>query len=107
MNRIRSVGRCASALPGLFSAGLDPGATARKTRARYRTALVAATAGITLPLAAATAGITLPRAAAAPASAAAAGPGAAQPDMVTQWNQAMIAGLEAAAVPPPPAARIG
>ena len=95
MNRIRSIGRCASALPGLFSARLDPAATARKTRARYRTALVAATAGIALPLAAA-----------APASAAA-GPGTTQADTVTQWNLTMIAGLEAAAVPPPPAARIG
>jgi hypothetical protein len=33
---------------------------------------------------------------------AAAGPGSAQADTVTQWNQTMIAGLEAAAVPPPP-----
>ena len=38
---------------------------------------------------------------------AAAGPGTTQADTVTQWNQAMIAGLEAAAVPPPPSARIG
>jgi hypothetical protein len=30
-----------------------------------------------------------------------------QPDTVTQWNLTMIAGLEAAAIPPPPAARIG
>jgi hypothetical protein len=42
-----------------------------------------------------------------PATAAAAGPGTAQPDTVTQWNLAMIAGLEAAGIPPPPAARIG
>jgi PAP2 superfamily len=45
--------------------------------------------------------------AAPPATAAAAGPGTAQPDTVTQWNLTMIAGLEAAAIPPPPAARIG
>ena len=32
------------------------------------------------------------------------GSGAAQPDTVTQWNLTMIAGLEAAAVPPPPRA---
>lgn len=38
---------------------------------------------------------------------AAAGPGTAQPDTVTQWNLTMIAGLEAAGIPPPPAARIG
>jgi hypothetical protein len=42
-----------------------------------------------------------------PATAAAARPGMAQPDMVTQWNLTMIAGLEAAAIPPPPSARIG
>src|SRR5262249_40698625 len=42
-----------------------------------------------------------------PAAAVAAGPGTAQPDVVTQWNLTMIAGLEAAAVPPPPAARAG
>ena len=45
--------------------------------------------------------------AAPPATAAAAGPGTAQPDTVTQWNLTMIAGLEATAIPPPPAARIG
>jgi hypothetical protein len=43
----------------------------------------------------------------AAATAAAARPGTAQADTVTQWNLTMIAGLEAAAVPPPPAARIG
>ena len=40
-------------------------------------------------------------------TAAAAQPGTAQADTVTQWNLTMIAGLEAAGVPPPPAARIG
>jgi PAP2 superfamily len=45
--------------------------------------------------------------AAPPATPAAAGPETAQADTVTQWNQTMIAGLEAAAVPPPPAARVG
>src|SRR5262252_8363264 len=44
---------------------------------------------------------------AAPATATGDGPGAAQPDTVTQWNLTMIAGLEAAGIPPPPAARIG
>jgi len=76
------------------SAGPDPEAV--KPRARCRAALAAAVAGLVVPLAAAP-----------PATAAAAGPGTGQPDMVTQWNQAMIAGLEAAAIPPPPSARIG
>jgi hypothetical protein len=67
-----------------------------KTRARYRAALVAAVAGLVVPLAAAL-----------PATAAAAGPGTTRADTVTQWNLTMIAGLEAAAIPPPPAARIG
>jgi hypothetical protein len=40
-------------------------------------------------------------------TAAAAQPGTAQADTVTQWNLAMVAGLEAAGIPPPPAARIG
>src|SRR5215470_9810973 len=44
---------------------------------------------------------------AAPATATAAGPGTTQADTVTQWNLTMIAGLEAAAIPPPPSARIG
>src|SRR5215472_14795530 len=44
---------------------------------------------------------------AAPATATAAGPGTTQADTVTQWNLTMIAGLEAAGIPPPPAARIG
>lgn len=42
-----------------------------------------------------------------PATAAAAGPGTTQADTVRQWNLTMIAGLEAAGIPPPPAARIG
>ena len=45
--------------------------------------------------------------AAPPATAAAAGLGTGQADTVTQWNLAMVAGLEAAGIPPPPAARIG
>ena len=45
--------------------------------------------------------------AAPPAAPRAAGPGTAQANTVTQWNLAMIAGLEAAGIPPPPAARIG
>jgi PAP2 superfamily len=34
-------------------------------------------------------------------------PGVAQADTVTDWNRTMIAGLEAAKLPPPPSARIG
>jgi hypothetical protein len=94
MNRIGSIGRFASLVPGPLSAGPDPAAV--KPRARYRATLVAAVAGLVVPLAVAP-----------PAPAAAGGPGAGQPDMVTQWNQAMIAGLEAAGIAPPPAARIG
>jgi hypothetical protein len=41
------------------------------------------------------------------AAAAAAAPATTQADTVTQWNLTMIAGLEAAGTPPPPAARIG
>jgi hypothetical protein len=96
MNRIGSIGRFASFLPALFSAGLGPVATAGKTRARYRAALVAAVAGLVVPLAAAP-----------PATAPAMAAGTAPGDMVTQWNLTMIAGLEAAAIPPPPSARVG
>jgi hypothetical protein len=70
--------------------------TARaKTGARRRLALVAAVAGLVAPLA-----VALP-------AIAASGAGTAPPDTVTQWNLTMIAGLEAAAIPPPPSARIG
>src|SRR5215468_262375 len=96
MNRTRSIGRFASILSGLFSAAPDPAAPAGKERARHRTALVAAVAGLVVPLAA-----TLPATASAPAA------GTTQADTVTQWNLTMIAGLEAAAIPPPPSARIG
>jgi hypothetical protein len=67
-----------------------------KTRARCRAALVGALAGLVVPLA-----VVLP------ATVAAAGPGTGQADTVTQWNLTMIAGLETAGIPPPPAARIG
>jgi hypothetical protein len=36
-----------------------------------------------------------------------ASPGAAKADTVTDWNHTMIAGLEAAHLPPPPSARVG
>jgi len=95
MNRIRSVGRCAGHLAELARAGRDPVTRSAKSRVRLRIALVAAVVGLVGPLVAA-----LP-ATAAPAA------GTAPPDMVTQWNLTMIAGLEAAALPPPPSARIG
>jgi hypothetical protein len=70
--------------------------TARaKAGARRRIAAIAAVAGLVVPLA-----VALP-------AAAASGAGMAPPDTVTQWNLTMIAGLEAAGIPPPPAARIG
>jgi hypothetical protein len=93
MNRIRSIGRCVCFLAGLALAVDNPLTKAATSRVRYRIVLVAALAGLAAPLAV------------LPATAAAAG--TAPPDMVTQWNLTMIAGLEAAAVPPPPSARIG
>jgi hypothetical protein len=95
MNHIRSIGRCACFLAGLALAARNPLTKAAKRRVRHRIALVTVMAGLVAPLAAALPG------AAAPAA------GTAQPDMVTQWNLTMIAGLEAAAIPPPPSARIG
>ena len=64
-------------------------------RIRPWIALVAAIVGLVVPLAA------------MPPATAASGTGTAATDMVTQWNLTMIAGLEAAAIPPPPSARIG
>jgi hypothetical protein len=82
VNRIGSIGRFASFLPGLLSAAPDRAAPTGKARARYRAALAAAVAGLVVPLA-----VALP----------ATGPVAVaetrQPDMVTQWNLTMIAGL--------------
>ena len=95
MNRICSIGRCARVLAELALAAGNPLTKAAKSRVRHRIALLAAIAGLVAPLAAA-----LP-ATAAPAA------GTAPPDTVTQWNLTMIAGLEAAAIPPPPSARIG
>jgi hypothetical protein len=63
---------------------------------RLRLAIVAAVAGLTA--------VAIPVAAVRPGTAQAS---TAHPDTVTQWNLAMIAGLEAAAIPPPPSARIG
>jgi hypothetical protein len=60
-----------------------------------------------IALVAAIAAMGFPTAVAVPATAAVAGSGTESADTVTQWNLTMIAGLEAAAVPPPPSARIG
>jgi hypothetical protein len=95
MNRICSIGRFACPRAELALAMRDPLTKGAKSRVRHRLALVAVVAGLVVPLAAA-----LPAAGSVAA-------GAGRPDVVTQWNLAMIAGLEAAAIAPPPSARIG
>ena len=77
-------------------ATLNPVTKRAKIRICRPIAIIAAAAAAALPLTAAV-----------PATAAVAGPGMAQADTVTQWNLTMIAALEAAGDPPPPAARIG
>jgi hypothetical protein len=94
MNRICSIGRFGSLLAEVAIAARNPLTKAAKSRVRRQIALVAAV------------GLVAPLAAALPATAAS-GTGPAPPDTVTQWNLTMIAGLEAAAIPPPPSARIG
>jgi hypothetical protein len=95
MNRICSIGRFACLLAELALAVRNPLTKAAKSHVRHRLALAAALAVLVAPL-----GAALPATAA---------PGAetALPDTVTQWNLTMIAGLETAAIPPPPSARIG
>jgi hypothetical protein len=95
MNRIRSIGHFACLPAELALAGRNLLTKAAKSRIRRRLALVAAMAGLVAPLAAAPPATAASRAETAP------------PDTVTQWNLTMIAGLEAAAIPPPPSARIG
>jgi hypothetical protein len=95
MNRICNTGRFARPRAELALAVRDPLTKGTKSRIRLRLALVAAVAGLVVPLV-----VALPAAGSVTA-------GTGQPDVVTQWNLAMIAGLEAAAVPPPPSARIG
>jgi len=53
MNRICSIGRFACLLAGLALAGRDPLTKGAKSRVRRRLALVAAVAGLVVPLAAA------------------------------------------------------
>ena len=95
MNRIRSIGRFACLLAELALTVRDLLTKGAKSRVRHRLALVAALAVLVAPLAAALPATAEP------------GTGTAPPDTVTQWNLTMIAGLEAAAIPPPPSARIG
>jgi hypothetical protein len=95
MNRIRSIGRCACFLAGLALAVDSPRPMTARGRVRCRITLVAALVGLVAPLAAAVPATAAPK------------EGTVPPDMVTQWNLTMIAGLEAAALPPPPSARIG
>ena len=66
-----------------------------KAGTRRQVAATAAVAGLVVPLAA------------APPAGGSVTVGVGPPDVVTQWNLTMIAGLEAAAIPPPPSARIG
>jgi hypothetical protein len=95
MNRICSIGRCACLLAERALAVRNALMRAAKSRAWHRIALIAVLAGLVGPLTAAWPAAAAPR------------EGTAPPDTVTQWNLTMIAGLEAAAIPPPPSARIG
>jgi len=76
--------------------GWSGGERLRSPWYRLRLVIVAAVAVLTA--------MAIPVAAVRPGTAQA---NTATPDTVTQWNVTMIAGLEAAAIPPPPAARIG
>ena len=95
-NRISTICHLACALVALAGVALSPIRKSAIVRVRGAIALIAAAAALALPLSA------LPA-----TNAAAAGSDMAQPDMVTQWNLTMIAGLEAAQTPPPPSARVG
>ena len=94
MNRICSSGRFGCLVAERVPAARKALTTAATSRVRRQIARVAA------------AGLVAALGAALPATAAP-GAGPAPPDTVTQWNLTMIAGLEAAATPPPPSARIG
>jgi PAP2 superfamily len=94
-NRITTIRRLACALVSLAGAAFSPIRRSAIIRVRGQIALIAAAAALAVPLSA------------LPVTEAAAGSHMAQPDTVTQWNLTMIAGLEAAHIPPPPSARIG
>jgi hypothetical protein len=94
-NRISTIRRLACALLSLAAVTFSPIRRSAVIRVRGPIALIAAAAALAVPLSA------------LPGTEAAAGSELAQPDTVTQWNLTMIAGLEAAHIPPPPSARIG
>ena len=94
-NGISTVRRLACALTALAGAAFSPIRRSATLRIRGLITLIAAAAALAVPLSA------------LPVTAAVARSDMAQPDMVTQWNLMMIAGLEAAQTPPPPSARVG
>jgi hypothetical protein len=97
MSRCLNVCRVAQILAGRALGMLGVVRKAVKTRVWHRVALAAAVAGLAVA----------PTAASAASAGTVRLTGSAQLNVVMQWNQTMIAGLEAAAVPPPPAARVG
>jgi hypothetical protein len=94
-NRISTVRRLACALVALAGVAFSPIRRSAIVHVRGPIALIAAAAALAVPLSA------------LPVTEAAARSHTAQPDMVTEWNLTMIAGLEAAQIPPPPSARVG
>jgi hypothetical protein len=94
-NRISTVRRLACALAAVTGVAFSPIRRSAIVRVRGSITLIAAAAALAAPISA------------LPVTEAAAGSDMAQPDTVTQWNLTMIAGLEAAQIPPPPSARIG
>jgi PAP2 superfamily len=94
-NRVSTFRRLACILVALAKVAFSPIRRSAIFHVRGQIALITAVAALAVPLSA------------LPATEAAAGSDMTQPDTVTQWNLTMIAGLEAAQIPPPPSARIG
>src|SRR5438552_3566382 len=94
-SRISTVRRLAGALVALARVAFSPISRSAIVRVRGLITLIAAAAVLAIPFSA------------LPVTKAVAGSDMAQPDMVTQWNLTMIAGLEATQTPPPPSARVG
>ena len=90
MNRICSIGRFACLLAGLALAGRDPLTKGAKSRVRRRLALVAAVAGLVVPLAAA-----------APSPAGTEQSPAEPATVVLEWNANAVAAVRAARVMDP------